>query len=125
QRPSLLRPCLLQQLVELGLDAGETLAVGELGGLGAGDYDEVVASGQTLLGLPKSLPEQALYLVALDRAADLAANGQPQAGVGVDIALARERVEHEMAAGMRAALPVDAIELSAAGHATAPGSGHR
>src|SRR3954452_7939438 len=119
------RPRLPEQLGELRLDPREALAVSELSRLGARNDHEVVASRQQLLRLPESLPQQALYPVALDGAADFAADRQAESWLVVVTRLARERVEDQVAPGMRSAFPVDAVEFRASGQAPAPGSGHR
>ena len=64
-------------------------------------------------GRPERLAQQPLHPVALDRAAHLAADRDAEPGA-VAVVRARERVEHEVAARVRAALAVDALELGAA-----------
>ena len=72
------------------------------------------------------LAQQALDAVALDRAADLARDGQPDARLGRRGArVARERIDHEMPRRCRAAPPVDGVEVSRAREAPAARSGTR
>ena len=70
-------------------------------------------------GGPERLAQQPLHPVALDRAADLAADRDAEARV-VGVARAREGVEHEVPAGVRAALAIDPLELGAAGEPAPP-----
>src|ERR1700677_608775 len=59
------------QLPERRIDAGETLALGQLPGGRPGDDDDVLVGLQARLGLGERLTEQALDLVALYRSPHL------------------------------------------------------
>ena len=82
--------------------------------------------GQSLGARPEGLAQQPLDAVALHRAAELAADrhAEPRR-LGVR---ARERVDDQVAAGVRAPLAVDPVELAAAGQPAALATravGHR
>ena len=112
------QPGLVEQLAERLAQAGLALLGGELGRLGPGDDHEVVGLGQRLGLLPERLAQRPLDAVALDGAADPAADGDAQARALV-AGPARERVEDQVPARVRAALAVDAVELAAARQAPA------
>ena len=64
----------------------------------------------------------------LDGSADLPADGHPQPRLGLGTVLAREGVDHQVPARVRAALTIDALELAAAGQPAALSTravGHR
>src|SRR5690242_779003 len=82
---------------------------------------------------PERLAQQALHAVALDGPAHLPADGHAETRL-VRGLLTRERVQHQVARGMRTPLAVDAIELRTPGKplppgapaaAALPGRGHR
>ena len=62
----------------------------------------------------EGLAQQPLDAVALDGAPELAADRHAESGVVV-VLCARKGIDDEVAAGMRTALAVDALELTAAG----------
>ena len=96
----------------------------QLAGVGARDEHEVVAAGQLVGRRPERLAQQPLHPVALDRAADLAADrhAEPRRR-GRGASGARERVDDEVAGRARAPLAVDAVELRAAGEPAALAGG--
>ena len=67
---------------------------------GTGDEDEVVLGGQPVGERPERLAQGALDAVAVDGAADLAADRDSEAHVALLLVLAGEAVEHEVAGRM-------------------------
>ena len=89
-------------------------------GFRARDDDVVGALWQALRLLPERLAQHPLHARAIDRPANPARHGQAQPRALVRGLLARERVQHQEPVGLRAALPVDALELGAARESAAP-----
>src|SRR4051794_10728441 len=115
------QPRLLEQLDEGAADGLEPVALGQFAHVWAG-LDHHVGVGRHRAALRvEGLAQQALDAVALDGAADLLGHREAEAHAAV--VLARERVEHEIAVAVRAALAVDTLELGAARQAPALG-GH-
>ena len=81
---------------------------------GAGDEDEVVARRQPVGEAPEGLAQGPLDPVAVDRAADLAADRDAEPHVLALLVLRGKRVEDEIAGRMRGAVAIDAVELAAA-----------
>jgi hypothetical protein len=103
----------VDELLKGGVEAGKTLALGELTGLRASDDDEVLPGAQLSLHTRERLSQQTLDAIALDGAAHLARHREPQARPLVTSA--GKAVEHQMTVGRGAAVAVDALELRAAG----------
>ena len=104
-----------EQAIEAELREVLTALASQLARRGPGHDHEVVPLAELLGARPKSLPEQALHAIALDGAAELAAHGHAEPRLRVGVLRAREGVDHEVPARMRATLAVDAFELAAAG----------
>src|SRR5262249_37630991 len=88
--------------------------VDQLGNVGTGDNDEVVAAGKAVGDGPEGLAQRPLHLVALHRAADLAADGDAKPRVLTVLFATGEGVENEVAGRMGGAIAIDAVELAAA-----------
>src|SRR3954452_8823716 len=111
------------QLLEGGPHAVGSLALDEAGGVGTGDEDEVVGAGELVRRGPEGLPERALDGVALDGAADLATDRDPEARPGLGVVSPWKRIEDEEAVATRAAVSEDAVEVAAASEALAASPG--
>jgi hypothetical protein len=104
---------LVEQRPQRLLDALLAAGSGQLGRRGPRDDDEVVPAGSLACERPERLPKEALHSVALHGTADLPTDRDTESWrppVG-----ARKYVDHEVAAGLRAALSVHAFELAAPG----------
>src|SRR5439155_11495727 len=97
-------PSLLQQLTQRPLDARLALARRQLGGVRPCDDHEIVAVRQLVSRRPKSLAEQPLYAIALDRSANLAPNGNAEPRRGVT-GLAGQAIDDQLAVRGRLPLP--------------------
>src|SRR4029079_17875890 len=105
----------VDELTERATDAVGALALRQGLRVRARDDHIVGVSGQALRLLPERLAQHPLHARAVDGAADTARHRQAQPrAVVVGALLARERVEDEVPVGLRAALPVDALELGTA-----------
>ena len=89
-----------QRLFEALGDAAAALALDQVADLRAGDDDEVVALRQPVGEAPEGLAQRPLDLVALDRAADLAADRDAEPHVFALLVAAGEGVEDEVAGRM-------------------------
>src|SRR3954451_22611385 len=112
---------LLDELGQRAANALEAVARGQLAHLGPRHHDDVLVGRQAVGQRHESLSEQALHLVAIDRAAHLARHRDAQTGAvgGLPRGRAREAVEDEEAVADRPTLAIDALELRAARKAPA------
>jgi hypothetical protein len=104
-----------------GGSTGQPLALDELERIRTGDDHDVHVGRQPGRLRAERLPQQALDLVAIDRAADLARHGHAQARAVLRRGppITRERVQHEVPAPVGSALAIDAFELRTARQAAA------
>lgn len=115
---------LLDQLAQRRGDAGQTLALGQLAGVGTRDDHDVDGRREALRVLRERLAQEALDEVALDRAAHAARDAQADPRLGRVLRLlvrgrgAREEVQDQVAVAERATAPEDAVEVGTAGQAT-------
>ena len=116
------QPGLCGQLLERGRDPAGTLALDQAGDVGTRDEHEVVATREArrpATRRPLSAPASRHFSLRRRRpCGSPRRRGEPRRDRRP--AAARERVEDQEAVGVRAALPVDAVEVAAARQATAP-----
>ena len=74
------QPGLGDQLPQRGVDAGQTLALGQLACLRTRYDDDVLPGAQLGLGARERLAQEALDAITLDRTADLARTDSPRRG---------------------------------------------
>lgn len=104
------------QLLERPVDPRQPLLLGQRTSLGSSHDDHVVSALELRLHPLEGFPKQALDVVALHRAADLARHRQTESGT-VDRSVGK-RVEHQMAIGHRATLAIHPLKLGAAREAS-------
>src|SRR4051812_46677229 len=115
-------PCqagIREELPQSFLDALFAAILRQAPGIRPRDDHEVVPAAEFIGRGPEGFAQQALDPVALDRPAQLPPNrySEPR---GAIVLGTRERVKHEITAGMRAALSVHALELATARQSPPP-----
>lgn len=114
---------LAEQLAQRRPDAFLSPLAREGPGVGTSDHHEVVIGGQLAGDGAKRLPQEPLDSVSLDRPTDSSTHRNPEARlIRAAINRSRERVDHEVAIGVRAAATVDAVEVRAPREPAAPSS---
>jgi hypothetical protein len=103
----------VDELSERAADTRQTLAFGQRPRIAPSYHDDITSRRQAITVEREGLAEQALDVVALHGPAHLARDREPQPRCG-DVFAAREDVEDELTAAVRAALPEDPIEVGAA-----------
>ena len=103
----------IDQLAQSTANSAQTLTFSQTSSIGSCHHHHVASRRQAVAVQRKGLSQQALHLIALHRAANLARHRQAETGRGRVLA-AREHIKNELTAAMRASVPKDTIEVGAA-----------